>query len=60
MASASFVMRISCHPEKDGIPRSLTLPLGHNAHPTSASERLHQLVLDCEPASFGRGQETFH
>jgi hypothetical protein len=42
---------------KGGIPREVTLPLGSNTDSKSASDDLHQLVVDCDPASFGRGQE---
>ena len=39
------------------VKERLVLPLNHHAHPDSTVPRLHQLVADCEVASFGKGQQ---
>lgn len=41
----------------DAEKRKLVLPLESESTGDNGMERLHQLVSDCEPASFGRGQE---
>lgn len=41
----------------DSRAQKLILPLNSKNLSDSNMERLHQLVADCEPASFGRGQE---
>ncbi|KAJ5579842.1 uncharacterized protein N7459_005827 [Penicillium hispanicum] len=45
--------------KNDSQARKLVLPLGSSTPACNSSDaRLRQLVEDCEPASFGRGQET--
>ncbi|CAG7952459.1 unnamed protein product [Penicillium salamii] len=42
---------------EDNPTRQLTLPLCHNINSKDASDNLRHLVNDCEPATFGKGQE---
>ncbi|CAG8946752.1 unnamed protein product [Penicillium salamii] len=42
---------------EDNPTRQLTLPLCHNISSKNASDNLRHLVNDCEPATFGKGQE---
>lgn len=55
--SVSPPVRICWYTDGDNISRVLTLPLDSNADSKSASDNLHRLVVGCDPASFGRGQE---
>ncbi|OQD67640.1 hypothetical protein PENPOL_c003G00358 [Penicillium polonicum] len=55
--SVSPPVKICWYTDGDNNPRVLTLPLDSNADSKSASDNLHQLVVGCDPASFGRGQE---
>lgn len=55
--SVSPPVRICWYTDGDNISRVLTLPLDWNADSKSASDNLHRLVVGCDPASFGRGQE---
>ncbi|KAL2703849.1 hypothetical protein AAEP93_004920 [Penicillium crustosum] len=55
--SVSPPVRICWYTDDDNISRVLTLPLYSNADSKSASDNLHRLVVGCDPASFGRGQE---
>ncbi|KAJ5926048.1 hypothetical protein N7516_007821 [Penicillium verrucosum] len=55
--SVSPPVRICWYTDGDNISRVLTLPLDSNADSKSTSDDLHQLVVGCEPASFGKGQE---
>lgn len=66
-AAASFVcggiaskvpsVRVFWDTANDAEARKLVLPLGSNSTEAASPERLQQLVTDCEPASFGRGQQ---
>lgn len=56
-ASVSPPVRICWRTDGDNILRGLALPLDSNADSKTASDDLRQLVVDCDPASFGRGQE---
>ncbi|KAJ5193865.1 Oxoglutarate/iron-dependent dioxygenase [Penicillium cf. griseofulvum] len=55
--SVSPPVRICWRKDGDNIPREVALPLHSNTDSKSASDDLHQLVVDCDPASFGKGQE---
>ncbi|KGO55244.1 Oxoglutarate/iron-dependent dioxygenase [Penicillium expansum] len=55
--SVSPPVRICWRTDGDNIPRVLTLPLDLNADSKSAPDDLHKLVVDCDPASFGKGQK---
>lgn len=50
-------MWIRCRTKVENIPRYLDLPLDHTANPNMVSKDLYQLIRDCDPVSFGRGQE---
>ncbi|KAJ5501876.1 Oxoglutarate/iron-dependent dioxygenase [Penicillium fimorum] len=50
-------VRVCWRTDGDNIPREVALPLGSNADSKSSPDGLHRLVVDCGPASFGRGQE---
>ncbi|KAJ5251858.1 hypothetical protein N7489_002268 [Penicillium chrysogenum] len=49
-------VRICWRTDADNILRELTLPLDSQAD-SKAESGLRQLVVDCEPASFGKGQQ---
>ncbi|CAG8894967.1 unnamed protein product [Penicillium egyptiacum] len=55
--SVSPPVRICWRTDRDNNLRELALPLDSNADSKAESDYLRQLVADCKPASFGKGQE---